>query len=57
MTKLEAEIHIERKKDSTDLLARVPSILAVGLYFIIPVFGYSINGVYEVFRMLEEMQL
>lgn len=57
MTKLEAEIHMERKKDSTDLLARIPVILAVGGYFILPVFGYSLQGVYEVFRLLEEMQL
>lgn len=57
MTKLEEEIHMEQKKDSTDLLARIPTVLAVGAYFIIPVFGHSLSGVYEVFRMLENMQL
>jgi len=57
MTKLEAEINMERKIDSTDLVAKIPAVLAVGLYFIFPVFWYSLRGVYEVFRLLEEMQL
>jgi len=55
MTKLETEIHMERKKDSTDLVSRIPVILTVGIYFIFPVFGYSLHGVYEVFRLLEGM--
>lgn len=57
MTSLESEIRMERKKDSTDVVARIPGVLAVGIYFILPVFGYSLRGVYEVLRLLEEMQL
>ncbi len=55
MSRLEAEISMERKKDSTDLLSRLPMVLAVGAYFVIPFFVYSLQGVYEVFVMLEEL--
>ncbi len=57
MTQLEAEISIERKKDNTDFIARIPMILTVGVYFILPFFSYSLQGVYEVFELLEEMQM
>lgn len=57
MTQLEAEISMERKKDNTDLLAKIPMLLAVGAYFILPFFMYSLSGVYEVFELLEEMKL
>ena len=57
MTQLEAEISMEKKKDSADLLAKVPMILAVGIYFILPFFVHSLLGVAEVFKMLEEMQM
>lgn len=56
MTQLETEINLEKKKDITELLAKIPLVLAVGAYFIIPFFGYSLEGVYEVFELLEEMQ-
>ncbi len=55
MTQLEAEISLERKKDSTDILTKLPGTLAVGAYFILPFFIYSLQGVYEVFEILEEM--
>ena len=57
MTQLEAEINLERKKDNTDLLSKIPMGLAVGAYFIVPFFVYSLQGVYEIFDMLEGMRL
>ena len=54
---MESEIALERKKDNTDLLARVPMVLTVGVYFIIPFFVHSLQGVYEVFDLLEHMKL
>lgn len=57
MTQLENEINLERKKDSADLLAKVPMVLAVGVYFIFPFFVYSLKGAYEVFELLEMMQI
>lgn len=57
MTQLEADIHMERKKDGTDLISKIPMVLAVGCYFILPFFLSSLEGVYEVFELLEEMQL
>ena len=57
MVQLEAEFAMENKKDITDLLSKIPSLLAVGGYFILPVFLYSMKGVYEIFEILEEMQL
>lgn len=57
MAQLDAEINMERKKDSTDLLSRIPVILAVGLYFIVPFFLHSLQGVFEVFELLENLQL
>jgi len=57
MSQLEAEISIEKKKDSTDLLSRIPAILAVGAYFIVPFFLHSLRGVFEVFDLLENLQL
>lgn len=57
MSRLETEISMEKKKDNTELLAKVPMILAVGAYFVIPFFVYSLQGVYEVFVVLEELQM
>ncbi len=56
MTQLEAEINIEKKKDNTDFIAKIPMVLTVGVYFILPFFSYSLQGVYEIFELLEEMQ-
>lgn len=56
MTRLEAEINLEKKKDLTDLLAKIPVLLAVGIYFIIPFFVYALQGVYEVFELMEGMR-
>ncbi|MBO5354258.1 MAG: hypothetical protein J6A77_13275 [Lachnospiraceae bacterium] len=57
MSRLETEISMEKKKDNTELLSKVPMVLAVGAYFVIPFFIYSLQGVYEVFVMLEELQM
>lgn len=56
MSQLEADIQMERKKDSTDLISRIPMCLAVGAYFILPFLWVSFAGVGEVFLMLEELQ-
>lgn len=53
MSQLEAEISMERKKDSTDLVAKIPMALAVGSYFILPFFMHSLQGVKEIFDLLE----
>ena len=57
MTQLEAEIHMEKKKDTTELLTKIPMLLTVGAYFIFPFFSYSLQGVFEIFKVLEEMQM
>jgi len=57
MSRLEAEIALERKKDNTDLLSKIPAVLAVGMYFILPFFMYSLKGLYEVFDILEQMKI
>lgn len=57
MTQLEAEITLERKKDTTDLLSKIPVVLVVGVYFIVPFFVHALQGVYEVFTLLEELQM
>lgn len=57
MDQLESEIDMENKKDSTDLLSKIPMILAVGAYFIVPFFVHSLRGVAEVFELLEELQM
>lgn len=56
MSQLEADIQMEKKKDSTDLLSRIPMFLTVGAYFILPFLWISFAGVGEVFLMLEELQ-
>lgn len=55
MTQLEEEINMERKRDNAELLAKVPMLLAVGAYFILPFFVNALRGVVEVFQMLEEL--
>ena len=57
MSQLEAEINLEKKKDSTELLSKIPMFLAVGVYFIIPFFLFSMYGVFEVFELLEELRI
>lgn len=56
MSQLEADIQMERKKDSTDFLSKIPMVLTVGVYFILPFLFISFAGVGEVFLMLEELQ-
>lgn len=57
MSRLEAEESHEKKRDGMELLAGIPMLLAVGAYFILPFFMYSLQGVFEVFEILEEMQI
>lgn len=55
MTQLEEEISMEKKRDNAELLAKVPMLLAVGCYFIFPFFVYALQGVAEIFELLEEL--
>ena len=57
MTHLETEIQMARKKDSMDLLSKIPMILTVGCYFIVPFFIVSLQGVFMVFEVLEELRM
>ncbi len=57
MTELESEIRLEKKRDSADLAAKIPMVLALGIYFVLPFFIYSLEGVYEVFELLENIRL
>ena len=57
MSKLEEDMNLERKRDSMDLIARIPMFLTVGAYFVLPFFTYSLKGVGEVFQLLEELQI
>jgi len=57
MTQLEANAEQEKKRDYIDILVRVPMALAVGAYFVLPFFFYSLQSVSEVFEVLEEMQI
>ncbi len=57
MSQMEAEIKIEQKKDGMDLLSKIPSALALSAYFILPFLLTSLQGVSEVFRILEEMRM
>ena len=57
MSKLEEDMNLERKRDSMDLIARIPMFLTVGVYFVLPFFTYSLKGVGEVFQLLEELQI
>ncbi len=57
MTQLEAEINLERKKDTTELISKIPMALAVGAYFVLPFFLYALQGVYEIFDVLEGIRL
>ena len=57
ITRLDMKMSLEKKKDYIDLLVRIPMALAIGAYFILPFFFYSLQGVSEVFELLEEMQI
>lgn len=57
MTRLDMKMSLEKKRDYIDLLVRIPMALAVGAYFILPFFLYSLKSVSEVFELLEEMQI
>lgn len=57
LKQLEAEVRLERRKDGIDLLSRIPILLTLGMYFILPFLVTSLRGVYEVFYILNEIQL
>lgn len=57
MSRLETKVMQEKKRDTMELLTRIPMVLAVGVYFILPFFLYSLQSVSEIFTLLEEMQL
>lgn len=57
MSRLEAEIQLEKRKDGMDFLSRIPMVITLGGYFIAPFFVISLQGVFEVFSILNEMQI
>lgn len=57
MARLEEKVSQEKKRDSVDFFVRIPMAFSVGVYFVLPFFVYSLQGVSEVFELLEEMQL
>lgn len=56
MVRLEEEISFRKHKGRLDLAAYLPSILAVGGYFILPFLFQSLQSVSQVMQMLEELQ-
>lgn len=48
-----AELQLENGKDRTELLSRLPSVLAVGAYFAVPFLLSALQGVWEIFEVLE----
>jgi hypothetical protein len=57
ISRLELEVSQEKKRDIMELLAQIPMVFSVGVYFILPFFMYSLQSVVEVFDLLEEMQM
>lgn len=53
---LESEMALDKKKDSTDLLANLPMTIVLAGYFIIPFFVHSLGGVGDMFGIMETMQ-
>lgn len=56
MEQLEADIKMEQRKDGMELIVRIPAILVVGLYFIIPFLYSALSGVKEVFSVIESLR-
>ncbi len=57
ISRLDAEVAQEKKRDAMELLSQIPMILSVGVYFILPFFLHSLQSVSDVFKLLEEMQM
>lgn len=53
---LETDVTLEKKHDSTDLLASIPMVLVVAGYFIIPFFLRSLGDIGEMFSVMTQMQ-
>lgn len=53
---LEGEMMLDKKKESTDLLANLPMTLVLAGYFIVPFFIHSFAGVGDMFGIMETLQ-
>ena len=53
---LEAEMDLDKKRDSTDLLASIPMTIILAGYFIVPFFVHSLGGLGDMFGIMETMQ-
>lgn len=53
---LEGEMELDKKRDSTDLLANLPMTVVLVGYFIIPFFANSFAGVGDMFEIMKTMQ-
>ena len=56
MSQLKRQIQLEQRKDGMELLSKIPIALTVGGYFILPFLFNSLQGVYEVFELLQQLQ-
>lgn len=53
---LESEMALDKKRDSTDLLANIPMTVVLAGYFIVPFFLNALGGVNDMFGIMETMR-
>lgn len=53
---LESDVALDKKRDSTDLLANLPMVVVLLGYFIVPFFFHSLGDIGEMFNVMEQMQ-
>ena len=51
---LEEEINLSRHVDMADIVAYIPSIVIVGIYFIAPICISAVVGTGDIFAIMEE---
>lgn len=52
---LEEEINLNRHVDMADMVAYIPALLVVGVYFIVPICMSAIVGTGDIFALMDEM--
>ena len=52
----EEEVSFARKRDMTDVVALLPAVMVLGVFFIFPFMWDCLAGVFEMFDMLEQLQ-
>ena len=51
---LEEEINLNRHVDMADIVAYIPALLVVGVYFIVPICMSAIVGTGDIFALMDE---